>query len=1440
MASEEEVRMRDSSDDTKETRETARRLLPSEAVREFSSRDQVLRGNRINSSLTLITNDDCLPKDDKLDPPQPTQKSGDVESEDQLPSKLKTLVEANSMDELRQELRDLIDSKMSHVLQLVGERIKQHAPKTNDAASVDKSLHKLQKSSDVDSMDELRQELRDLDSRMSHTFHLLDERFRRVEKDVDALNESNRGNIGLNMQQASSGTAVGTPQEMEPFIDEDQHVDPQDTGVKAGESNTKEQVGLNPDSFSFLISARPLSIPFVTGLLAFALKNAIFYLVMINLMDLLSPFNKLGIPVTVSTAVLISQVLAFGISVFTQNDLVTGLVLLYHGFSQDVTDVYGQRDGVTGGGGRFGQWLFAVFCLFGDGLFGLAVTFMLIMTSSTVLDVLLNFAAVEFVAGLDEAVFSLCAMGFLGHTNRLEAAHVSESTYQAVRSRSSKMVRAMGLTGTLVVVLSLWAYLFSLQVRGVYAPQTLFVQFDDQVRPELAAHSGVYVLKTNTGAGPSNRFHYDEDRVGGGRFGYCPTNREWTFSVGSTVDPCDYTNVLVKSIETQTFDMTQVAGETWFVFRESVDQAIPMKDFFMAIVCQRADDCSGRGRCTRDNRCECQEGTFGVQCEHDANKTCPAVNLDERFETQFQAVRPVSTAFDLVPNISVYNRPVYVNATTNDTIVFTGVRWAVTNFDGLQISDVDQLESLEEQGWFQGNNIRVDLLSDRVLYQTPYDSETAPVGVHWWVVSNRGSLRTAQLVEPLNPMVLLCSTCSADNPCSFDNICDGAVCQCGNGGSGTLCQIAPLSDGKCDLFFNTPEFAYDGGDCCQATCVGTLDNQCGVVSVGSVPNIDIGFPHCIDPDVIGHCKSAASIQTCFIRASKPFRWADSGFASLSLSANGRVLVLGEPSIGIVRVFDLVGSEWVQRGRTLRGINGAANFGQNVAVSTPPAAVINGATVKIPIVLVVSSWASDPSMFGYTFYVFRWTSSSVDWTEQEPITEYITVAAMEVATDFVSSTRLLVKCYPSGLKIYDITGNGTHAVEIIDSDEDIIGALSGDGRFLARTRSDTEPTIVLSDLRNNITSEMDVPGMTFPDRIIGMRLVGTYYSFADAEYSELGLSVVVHTGRDENETDLVAVWYFAVEMADGTTFAMRAAVETKVKGSRTIFSSDGSSLFLQDDGIWWRPFFLNNARTQWLQALPKPWASIGPSISSGNGRIRVVDGSAGTLQVMESATVCSPDEFTFRLVIIPGVAIDGITWSVFEYGTYEGYVFSRNDIRSCSRCYNNPSLSETALLEELCLPKPLPNCLAFQVSALFVSDVNGFAAYLIDGNNATLVEADEGFRVDGRNYFLSGGGCEADPVPPNCPFPLVIAYKFNFVEVTYEVSSAGALAQFGFLSGASVDIVCMASPNCGRLTIYNRFSTYGDGDYAAFYNGTKITSGVWHSGLHDSVRFGMGC
>ena len=45
---------------------------------------------------------------------------------------------------------------------------------------------------------------------------------------------------------------------------------------------------------------------------------------------------------------------------------------------------------------------------------GIFITFHLIMQATEVVDLLLNFAAIEFVAGLDDIVYSLAYLGLLG------------------------------------------------------------------------------------------------------------------------------------------------------------------------------------------------------------------------------------------------------------------------------------------------------------------------------------------------------------------------------------------------------------------------------------------------------------------------------------------------------------------------------------------------------------------------------------------------------------------------------------------------------------------------------------------------------------------------------------------------------------------------------------------------------------------------------------------------------------------------------------------------------------------------------------------------------------------------------------------------------------------------------------------------------------------
>ena len=57
-----------------------------------------------------------------------------------------------------------------------------------------------------------------------------------------------------------------------------------------------------------------------------------------------------------------------------------------------------------------------------------------------------------------------------------------------------------------------------------------------------------------------------------------------------------------------------------------------------------------------------------------------------------------------------------------------------------------------------------------------------------------------------------------------------------------------LGDGICNSDFNQPEYGYDEGDCCAATCNAA---HCGIGTMRTSFGINItsgdGYPHCIDP-----------------------------------------------------------------------------------------------------------------------------------------------------------------------------------------------------------------------------------------------------------------------------------------------------------------------------------------------------------------------------------------------------------------------------------------------------------------------------------------------------------------------------------------------------------------------------------------------------------------
>jgi len=74
------------------------------------------------------------------------------------------------------------------------------------------------------------------------------------------------------------------------------------------------------------------------------------------------------------------------------------------------------------------RWAVHLFCRFLEGNLGNITTFVLIMQKTTVVAVLLNFAALEFISNLDDLAFHLFKLGFFGRQARNDAVKISDAT----------------------------------------------------------------------------------------------------------------------------------------------------------------------------------------------------------------------------------------------------------------------------------------------------------------------------------------------------------------------------------------------------------------------------------------------------------------------------------------------------------------------------------------------------------------------------------------------------------------------------------------------------------------------------------------------------------------------------------------------------------------------------------------------------------------------------------------------------------------------------------------------------------------------------------------------------------------------------------------------------------------------------------------------------
>lgn len=209
--------------------------------------------------------------------------------------------------------------------------------------------------------------------------------------------------------------------------------------------------------------------------------------------------------------------------------------------------------------------------------------------------------------------------------------------------------------------------------------------------------------------------------------------------------------------------------------------------------------------------------------------------MDIRF-AGFEDTREWSTHFEVFEleeegAISAYNRPVYVNEPkpgSFDIIVFTGRRWMATHTDVLLSAGLEGVDDPHERKYVLGHYFKDDFHAYWSDFASTFISSPTDIGTEYnaaepvnlkWFVARPKDPKHPHWVQSIDrsvdkkDAVLLCSICNEENNvCLNDGVCNNGECECSIGSFGSLCQIPPIGNGRCDPKYDVPKYDYDGGD----------------------------------------------------------------------------------------------------------------------------------------------------------------------------------------------------------------------------------------------------------------------------------------------------------------------------------------------------------------------------------------------------------------------------------------------------------------------------------------------------------------------------------------------------------------------------------------------------------------------------------------------------
>eukprot|EP00978_Attheya_sp_CCMP212_P038522 scaffold191813_cov45-Attheya_sp.AAC.1 len=482
------------------------------------------------------------------------------------------------------------------------------------------------------------------------------------------------------------------------------------------------------DSFSLMFVCNIKSLGFAYSVLFFALQVAILVLISINILKNAPGGNLLDVPVGTSLDVVTAQALALFVSLITQSDFLATFDLINVKYDDGVLSLF---EGATRT-----KWIFSNICRFFVGVLSIAISFILIVQSTTVIDLFLNFAAVQFVSELDNVAFQLAYKGYmvigdLEETTRKIIKHVQFRQRKMVafprtkRRIPVKWLRISMILVHAVILYSAWSIVRYKQAHGHYLHsicQSFDVHFgagaevsnvctegacsflnnnendlESTVVLPYGPFSGIYEVYRDS----HGTFEWKERRpvyyqhnieLGEenhtGKFSYCKSEKAWVFTIDdvrtSFSDECNW---LLRSPKTEAYSLGNAPMTGWSI---RTNDALEPADLHFELSCGECEsdgDCGYSHKNCEKKTCVCDPSWTGRNCKTPVD--CFTLRSELSFSNATKTSPNDIKAFLHLEDVLYQERPVFYSYTVNmpfEILFYSDGRFNVIEREGFDIN----------------------------------------------------------------------------------------------------------------------------------------------------------------------------------------------------------------------------------------------------------------------------------------------------------------------------------------------------------------------------------------------------------------------------------------------------------------------------------------------------------------------------------------------------------------------------------------------------------------------------------------------------------------------------------------------------------------------------------------------------------------------------------